>query len=158
MTKTILALDLGLHTGWALYQNGKIRSGTVELKPSRFESQNRRFLRFKKWLAEINDSDFMGISLVFFEAVRAHSATDAAHAYGGFMATLTTFCEELEIDYQGVPVQTIKKFISTKGNAEKSEVIKCVQKLGFNPKDDNEADAIALLLYGLSEEKITIVK
>lgn len=154
---TILALDLGLHTGWAIYRNGKIKSGTEELKPSRFESQNRRFLRFRRWLEEIHQKDILSpISLIFFEAVRAHTAVDAAHAYGGFFATLVTFCEENGIEYEGVPVQTIKKFISSKGNAEKIEVIKAVQKLGYNPKDDNEADAIALLLFGLDKEKINV--
>lgn len=151
---TILALDLGEKMGWALYNNGKIKSGTYFLKPSRFESVNRRFVKLKDWLKDQHDIDFLGIKLVFFEIVRKHSATDAAHAYGGYFATLVTFCEELKIEYEGVAVQTIKKFISQKGNAEKAEVIKAVQKLGFNPKDDNEADAIALLLYGLEKENI----
>jgi Holliday junction resolvasome RuvABC endonuclease subunit len=44
-----------------------------------------------------------------------------------------------------VPVGTIKRHISGKGNASKDEVIKAVGELGFHVSDDNEADAIALL-------------
>ena len=46
--------------------------------------------------------------------------TDAAHVYGGFLATLTSWCEQRAIAYQGVPVGTIKRFITGKGNADKA--------------------------------------
>jgi Holliday junction resolvasome RuvABC endonuclease subunit len=53
-----------------------------------------------------------------------------------------------------VPVGTIKKHITGKGNADKLAVIKAVQALGFNPKDDNEADALALLSFAMKQESI----
>ena len=38
MNTTILALDLGTHTGWALqHLDGTITSGTEHFKPQRFE-------------------------------------------------------------------------------------------------------------------------
>ena len=61
------------------------------------------------------------------------------------MATLTSWCEHHQIPYQGIPVGTIKKHITGKGNANKQAIINAVKALGFNPIDDNEADAIALL-------------
>ena len=45
--------------------------------------------------------------------------------------------------------QTIKRFIAGKGNADKSAVIAAVRERGFSPADDNEADAIAILLWAL---------
>ena len=52
--------------------------------------------------------------------------------------------------YQGVPVGTIKRFITGKGNADKQAVIAAVKERGFSPADDNEADAIAILLWALA--------
>ena len=53
MNTTILALDLGTHTGWALLQlDDTITSGTENFKPHRFEGGGMRFLRFKQWLNE----------------------------------------------------------------------------------------------------------
>jgi hypothetical protein len=38
------------------------------------------------------------------------------------------------------PFSTIKKHTTGKGSADKLAVIKAFQALGFNPKDDNEAE------------------
>jgi len=144
--KTILALDLGTTTGWALRdQAGSIAHGFVSFKPQRFEGGGMRFLRFKRWLTEIKATTEHGIDAVYFEEVRRHLGVDAAHVYGGLMATLTSWCEHHQIPYEGVPVGTIKRHISGKGNASKDDVIKAVCELGFAVSDDNEADALALL-------------
>ena len=43
----LLALDLGTTTGWALCsRDGPINSGTVSLRPGRFEGGGMRYLRF----------------------------------------------------------------------------------------------------------------
>ena len=154
MTTTILALDLGTRTGWALTaRDGRITSGTEHFKPQRFEGGGMRYLRFKRWLAEIKQcSD--GIDTVFMEEVRRHAGVDAAHAYGGFLATLTSWCEHHQIPYQGVPVGTIKKFATGRGNASKGEMIAAMKARGHLPADDNEADALALLHWALTQEGV----
>ena len=148
-TASILALDLGTHTGWALRQrDGGIVSGTQHFTPSRFEGGGMRFLRFKHWLTEIKQTAG-GIDAVYFEEVRRHVGVDAAHAYGGFLAHLTAWCEHHSIPYQGVPVGTIKKHAIGKGNGDKKAVIAAIKAKGFDPADDNEADALALLDWAL---------
>ena len=143
----VLALDLGTTTGWALRgQDGVITSGTMTFKPTRFEGGGMRFLRFRGWLAEIANLSG-GVARIVFEEVRAHAGTDAAHIYGGFLAHLTAWCEEHEVPYEGVPVGTIKAFATGKGNANKAAMIAAIEARGFRPADDNEADAIALLLW-----------
>lgn len=142
-TMTILALDLGTNAGWAILKNGSIRYGTVVFKRTICEGAGMTFLKFKRWLEVFNN--IAGLDAVYFEEVRRHLGTDAAHSYGGFLSQLTAFCEEMEIPYQGVPVGTIKKHITGKGNASKVQVIESVKLLGFDPKDDNSADALALL-------------
>jgi hypothetical protein len=148
-TLSILALDLGSTTGWALRNDRcRILHGTAEFRPTRFEGGGMRYLRFERWLDETRKIAG-GIDAVYFEEVRRHVATDAAHIYGGFLATLTAWCEAQRIPYQGVPVGTIKFFISGKGNADKQAVIAAIRERGFETADDNEADAIAILLWAI---------
>ena len=145
----ILALDLGTTTGWAMrLSDGHIVSGTISFRPSRYDGGGMRYLRFRSWLDRIA-GDAGDIGSVHFEEVRRHVGTDAAHTYGGFLATLTAWCEQREISYQGVPVGTWKRCVTGKGNADKAAVIAAVQARGFNPADDNEADAIAILLWAI---------
>lgn len=145
-SKTILALDLGTTTGWAINSRdtGRISSGVSYFKPQRFEGGGMRYLRFTKWLREM-DLMLDGIDQVYFEEVRRHLGVDAAHTYGGLLSHLTAWCEEEKIPYLGIPVGTIKKHVTGKGNAGKDQIITAIKRLGFNPHDNNEADALALL-------------
>jgi Holliday junction resolvasome RuvABC endonuclease subunit len=151
---SILALDLGSKTGWALRQtDGTVTCGTVEFKPSRFEGGGMRFLRFKKWLNEVNGFA-VPIGYIAFEEVRSHVGVTAAHVYGGFLAHLSAWAEQHEIPYQGVPVGTIKRHVTGKGNASKAEVIEAMRRKGHHPADDNAADALAILHWVLDEEVV----
>ena len=147
---TILALDLGTTTGWAMLCDGTITSGSQSFKPRRFEGGGMRFLKFKRWLADTKACTD-GLDAVYFEEVRRHAGVDAAHAYGGFLAHLTAWCEHHQIPYQGVPVGTIKKAACGKGNASKGDMIASAILRGHDPKDDNEADALALLDWAMSQ-------
>jgi len=222
--QTILALDLGTTTGWALSSpDGTTLSGTASFRGGRYEGGGMRFLRFRCWLDEISDqidgsdlggpwarvlqivkeampeggigrsqltrrtqflnkrerdcilNDLLGagliesrkaptktnsrtvfqltgkvetrIDLVVFEEVRRHLGTDAAHVYGGLLATLTAWCEARGLPYQGLPVGAVKKHATGRGNAPKQAVIAAMRALGHVPGDNNEADALALLHF-----------
>jgi hypothetical protein len=148
-TPSLLCLDLGTTTGWALRSaNGQIISDTVSFRPSRYDGGGIRYLRFRAWLESLAE-DAGGIGVVHYEEARRHLSTDAAHVHGGLLATLTAWCEQNGIAYQGVPVGTIKRFIAGKGNAEKAAVVAAVRARGFDPSDDNEADALAILLWAI---------
>ena len=145
----VLALDLGTATGWALSDEcGAVTSGTMSFRPDRFSGGGMRFLRFKGWLTEVKNTAG-GIDAVYLEEVRRHAGTSASQIYGGWLAILTAWCEHHSIPYQGVPVGTIKRHVTGKGNASKEAVIEAVRARGFAPADDNEADAIALLLWAI---------
>ncbi len=149
---TILALDLGTTTGWALLSyDGLITSGTVSFKPGRFDGGGMRYLRFTNWLTEI-DRLSGPIAAIWFEEVRRHAGTDASHIYGGLMATLTAWAELRGVPYAGVPVGTIKHHATGKGNANKDVMMAAIRARGFSPADDNEADAIALLLWAIETQ------
>ena len=148
-TTAILALDLGTTSGWAMrLADGTIVSGTMAFRPGRYEGGGMRYLRFRSWLDAL-DTQASGIGAIFFEEVRRHAGTDAAHIYGGFLAHLTAWCETRRIAYQGVPVGTIKRHVAGKGNAAKEAVIAAIRARGFAPEDDNEADALAILLWSI---------
>ena len=137
-----LALDLGTSTGWALKTKSGISSGTQSFKTKRIEGAGMKYLRFRKWL-DMNLHH--GIDEVYWEEVRAHAGTDAAHTYGALSGTLMAWCEENSIQYSSVPVGQIKRSWTGRGNASKQEMIAEANRRGFDVVDDNNADALALL-------------
>ncbi len=156
--RAVLALDLGTTTGWAVHlADNSVTHGFINFKPQRFEGGGMRYLRFRRWLDEVlaataDQSLSSGLGAVFFEEVRRHLGVDAAHVYGGLLATLTAWCEHHRIPYQGVPVGTIKRHATGKGNASKAEVIAAIQAAGHMVTDDNEADALAVLGWALAQQ------
>ena len=67
------------------------------------------------------------------------------------MGIVMVFCEKKGIPYEGQHVGTIKKFATSRGNANKDAMLAAVRSWGYEPADDNEADAIALLHLILAE-------
>ena len=145
----VLTLDLGTKTGWAMSVEGIICSGTEEFKNSRYSGGGMRFLNFNKWLNDVHRASPIGS--VYFEEVRRHMGVDAAHCYGGFLGHLSAWCEVNKIPYQGIPVGTIKKYATGKGNAKKPEMIAAAQARWPNQRilDDNQADALWILATAL---------
>ncbi|GHT96699.1 hypothetical protein FACS1894122_15200 [Alphaproteobacteria bacterium] len=152
MEMNILALDLGTKCGFAIWKDGSIISGTKKLQHNK-KAFGLRFLDFRRWLIRMIEEH--NICMLFFERVHGHKGTDAAHCFGGFMYTLAAVCEELAVKCTGIPVGTIKKFATGKGNATKKEMVAFAKSQGFTPVDDNESDALAILFLSL---KTTIVK
>ena len=146
----ILALDLGQKTGWAVRNaDGAIASGTVEFKPGRFEGGGMVYLRFRAWLQEV-DETAGGIGAVYFEEVRFASRRSGRTRVRRLPRPPDRLGRDAnKIPYRGVPVGTIKRHVTGRGNADKDAVIAAVRALGFDPADDNEADALALLDWAL---------
>ena len=150
----ILAIDPGLEMGFAYNdeKKPKLTSGVVSLgKSKRWLGAGMPFLILKRWLITVYNEN-SGFDALYFEEVRRHKGTDAAHYYGGFKATIMSFCEEYKIPYESVPVGTIKKFIvgtaTTGGRSTgKKKVIDAVREKGYFVEDDNEADAIAIWFF-----------
>ena len=156
--RAVLALDLGTTTGWALrLPDLSVTHGFICFKPQRFEGGGMRYLRFRRWLDEVlattaGQRGPAALGAVYFEEVRRHLGVDAAHVYGGLLATLSAWCEHHRIPYQGVPVGTIKRHATGKGNASKAEVIAALQAAGHVVNDDNEADALAVMSWALAQQ------
>ncbi|GHT96548.1 hypothetical protein FACS1894122_14940 [Alphaproteobacteria bacterium] len=143
----LLALDLGSTTGYAILHNDNICSGTRNFKQVRLANGGLRFLQFRNWLIDVIQK--YETENVFYEDVKRHLGTDAAHVYGGYLSHLAVVCEEFQIPYMGLPVGSIKKAAAEKGNATKDEMISAAEARGFKPCDHNEADALAILLLAI---------
>lgn len=137
----ILAIDPGTRCGWAVWEDGTIvAAGTWDLGARRHEGGGMRFLRLARYLEEA----LCGVGAVAYEEVRRHLGVDAAHIYGGIVATLSSACEARGVPYTGVPVATVKKLATGKGNADKARMIAAANArwgIELRPEDENEADA-----------------
>jgi hypothetical protein len=139
-----LALDLGTRAGWATCVDGRVQSGTWNLSPRRFDGGGVRYLMFRSRLEDLR-ALLGGIDLVVYEEVRGHLGVDAAHAYGGFLATLTAWCETHGVPYRGVTVQSIKLHATGKAGAKKDLIVAAAKERWPWVADDNEADALWIL-------------
>lgn len=148
---SILALDLGTKCGFCVGTDNSHIAGHWNLKGGRFEGGGMRFLKFKIKLDEVHTA--YPISSVYFEEVRRHRGVDAAHIYGGLLGTLTAWCEERGIPYEGLPVGEIKKNFTGSGNASKDMMVRECELRGYAPETDDEADAIAIFDLGLKRLK-----
>jgi len=142
----ILAIDPGTKCGYAL---SPVESGVWDLSPKRHEGGGMRFLRLKNYLIETCE----GVDLVVYEEVRRHSGTDAAHIYGGIIAIISEYCELREINYSGVPVGTIKKFATGRGNADKKMMVATAKEKWPEAAigGDDQADALWILAWAQEE-------
>lgn len=148
----LLGIDPGTKCGYAILDGGRITSGVWDLSSRRHEGGGMRYLRLKTYLEELLRS---GVDVVAYEEVHRHLGTDAAHVYGGIVATIATACEAWEvgrikkpIPYRGIPVGTVKKFATGKGNANKDAMIAAATSRwpSETMADDNEADARFIVL------------
>ena len=168
----ILGIDPGTSCGWALrHADGRvISSGTWDLAPKRHEGGGMRFVRLRTYLREtLPECD-----MVAYEEVRRHLGVDAAHIYGGIVATIAAECEARRLPYSAFPVASINKHATGSGTpaARKKGQPKPPKGAGklamiaaararwpeIAIVDDNHADALwiadlAATLYGEKERR-----
>lgn len=150
----ILAIDIGTTTGWARSSRaGTIASGSQSFAPKRMEMVGQRWLKFRAFL---NEQRVVGgeIHAVYYEDVKQHAGTLAAHVYGGFLACLEMWCAANNVPLRPVGVGVVKKHWTGKGNATKEQMEDAARAKGFRPKDNNEADALAILSLARSLEQV----
>lgn len=119
-----LGIDPGTACGWAILDEhgNRIGSGVWDLSPQRHEGAGMRYLRLRHYLNDALNS-VSRIDAVGYEEVARHAGTQAAHIYGGIVATVQTWCENANIPYSGVPVGTVKRTATGKGSASKVAMI-----------------------------------
>jgi Holliday junction resolvasome RuvABC endonuclease subunit len=161
MTTRILALDLGTSCGWALFEDGQpVGSGVWTLQTAsqrRFEGAGMKWLRLRSRMDEV--VGLRGhLHCVAVEEVRRHMGVDAAHAYGGALAVVTSWCEANAVPYQGFPVATVKKHATGKGNAKKDAMIEAARARwpDVDLAGDDQADALWIGSLASDETRVTV--
>ena len=155
--RCILALDLGTQMGWSTRDaNGRIRHGSISFHAKRTDGPGQRWLKFSAHLSALK-RELGEIHAAYYEHVMAHGTkkfpnTIAAHVYGGFLSQLEIFCDVNRIRLEQASVTTVKKVWTGFGNATKDEMVDEARRRGFKPADDNAADALAILHYGIARE------
>lgn len=145
MSKNILALDIATKTGWKT----RTASGVWDLKVNRGESESMRVIRFRAKVKELIELE--NIDLIAYERAAGRYKSSII-VESEMIGVLKLLCNELNIDMACYSATEIKKFATGKGNAKKEAMIEAAKELGYNPKDDNEADAIHI--YRLCEKDI----
>lgn len=141
----VLAIDPGTRCGYAVRnEHGGYDSGTWDLSPKRFEGGGMRFVRLRSSLREL--LNLAKPDVVAFEEVRRHMGVDAAHIYGGIVAVIQEECEACapKIPYYGIPVATVKRKATGKGNADKAAMLDAAGAMwpgDWPASRENEADA-----------------
>jgi len=149
----ILALDLATKTGWAMRQNGQIISGVQDFSLKRGDSPGMRYIYFLRWLHKIMDEPPLAeyrngeSDTVVYEQAH-HRGGPATEIAAGLATHLQSFCAERGNEHTAVHTATLKKFATGSGRADKAGMILYAKgKLGHDPINDNEADAVCLLHY-----------
>lgn len=166
-----LGLDLGLHCGFAysLYHPEKRiwylfpgSIGIINLSPTKYESGSSCFIRLLDFLDEINPK------IIFYELIRftphikggtakiLRRVAQPIELLSSLRQTALIWSEENKIPFIGIPIQTIKKVATGRGNANKKDIIEACNeqfKTSLDPNKkyaDNAADAAFVLYAGLS--------
>ena len=140
----ILALDIATKTGWAMCDNGKHDYGMFVCKSKNRGSRYETFtFELLKLFASFNYSK---PDIIVFEKAFQKSQR-SAELYHGFLAMLEYRAWQYGIDLMPVYATHLKKWATGNGKASKNDMIEAARLLGWNPKDDNEADALLLLEY-----------
>lgn len=181
-TKTVLGLDLGTNCGYSycfindrLGANPRIYAGQLDLSAGPYDSGAIRFIRLRHFLAAIKPD------LIAYEDVRytpsgkgfvsvgalLARAAPACEWFGALKATVSTWAEENSVPCTGIPIGSIKKRATGKGNSNKIDIIEaCNKEFGFDfdsegyesSGTDNIADSVyvctlAVETYGLGFSK-----
>lgn len=144
----VLALDLGLVTGWAMLRGETLSCGKWDNNDKKVHAQ--KFANFRDRLKAIPKN----IDTIVFEQVRRHAGTAAAHMYGGLVAVMLLHCIGSNISAHPIEVKVLKKAATGNGNAPKERMRDAANdflfKHGFDNEPDldfNTADALCALEY-----------
>lgn len=148
MSEAILFLDLATKTGWCDgIPDARPESGTMKLGRTN-ASDAEVFGNLMAWLgARLSDRRY---ARVVYEApvgpgMKGKTQYKTARRLGGLCSIVEGVCHLTGHPVYQASASSIRKAVLGNGRPEnpKEAVIAHVRHLGFEPQDDNEADAIA---------------
>jgi len=152
----LLALDMATTTGWAQLVAGEVTAGRFKVVRRKGRTtlpddhDGIEFLQFQRWVnVRLKEATFDLI--VYEEPASFRNITSTAKPYG-FRGCLMAVAAMHRIPVYPVNNQRLKKAATGSGKAEKVHMLRLARQRhpGLSVEDDNVADALHLLAYGLS--------
>lgn len=146
----LLALDMATQMGWAWVKEGGQISGTIKMEG---KARSQRLHWFRSWLIE--QLDWKTPDAVVYEQPIAFGRR--VNPFGFHLEGIALqLCEERLIPVASGNLMTVKKWAAGKGNATKDEMVIAAARLwpGVVIEDDNQADALCLGAWALSEVEL----
>ena len=133
----ILGLDIATMCGY--YSTHE--SGAWNFYESKARNDNKQHKAFRDTL--------IGIRQVVAEDVNVNNHFTDMRKLSEFRGILLEVCDELDLPEPAfVNVATVKKYATGNGRATKIDMINaCVEKYGYRPRTDDEADAFWIYRY-----------
>jgi len=149
MSGYLLSLDLATSIGWTCGHpdDEHFAYGTHRL-PKTGADIGLFLEAYRTWL----QTALEGVSIVVFESpilIRHTSLATARKLYSQSGLT-ELICRDRGVEYRECHLMSVKKFMGS-GSYKKPQMIDAVKRFGYDPKTDDEADAIALRLFALHQ-------
>ncbi len=146
----IVGLDVATHTGIAIIREDQVCLKTLDSSKHKGVWDRNIFLwQSIKQLLDKYNPDWVFIEGLAWNVPNKNTLFFLAVLQIGICISL----HKEKIPFRIVPPTTIKKYITKNGRASKQKVFDVLKELGYSMKTYDEADALALALYGLSELK-----
>ena len=152
----VLGVDPMTDTGWAVALNGTIwASGVQTFRLDRGESNGMRYLRFNRWLQEMERTlpDATTKLICYEESFQV--GRHARELYNGFVTRLQEFSVARQFECTRVHTGQLKKWATGRGNANKPDMIVAAMKYLKGREQatvtDDEADAVLLAMYAVEK-------
>lgn len=146
---SLLAVTIGLQTGWVVHErNGEIKYGNTPFRPSAYEGEGMKFLRFRYWLEEMSKKSG-GFDAVVFADVQIHTNTQSAVVYGGFFGQLTAWCDWRQVPYIGVLMSDVRKYVIGSDLVDQQGLIDALRRKGYVFASKETAGALAVMDWAL---------
>lgn len=148
----ILALDLATRLGWACGSPDEEPHYGSKLLPSTGAEIGRFGDAYDQWILDMITLE--NPALVVFEApfVSGTGNANTARKLMGLCWQTEIACYRRQIRCMEHNNSSVKKMFAGNGRAEKGEMIAAAQRLGWDPKDDNAADALGLWACAVHEK------
>lgn len=139
----ILGLDIATMCGY--YSTRE--SGAWNFYESKARNDNKQHKAFRDTL--IGFIRKYGIRQVVAEDINVNNHFTDMRKLSEFRGILLEVCDELDLpELAFINVATVKKFATGNGRATKIDMINaCVEKYGYRPRTDDEADAFWIYRY-----------
>jgi Holliday junction resolvasome RuvABC endonuclease subunit len=144
--KTVVALDLGSITGFAVKSKHGLSHGTMSFKV-KGKFHDAGYKKLYDWLRSF-DEDIE----VVVEKPHAGRFFGAVRILFGLLAIVHLFADEYKVRLTEVSPTSIKKFWTGSGKSDKEAMMAVTQQKFPKVTDHNQGDAIALLYFHLESK------